>query len=35
MIEPFSVATGVFGLTTGSIGLLLTSVERLVHTSND
>jgi hypothetical protein len=34
MPEPFSIATGVFGLTTGSIGLLLTSVERLVHTSH-
>jgi hypothetical protein len=33
MPEPFSIITGVFGLTTGSINLMLATVEKLVDTS--
>ena len=33
MPEPFSIVSGVFGLTTGSISLLLATVEKTVSTS--
>jgi hypothetical protein len=33
MLEPFSIVSSVFGLTTGSISLLLATVEKFVSTS--